>query len=209
MPRGISDAAPGIPVSAPAAHCTRCMLVQAVPSEVRAAGANCFLTFFRNVFVQSPWLASCSMISRVSLALVSAERLAESRISVAAAPPWACWATSASRRRPLGCSRCGARASSSSRRESRCPGRASRSRDSSGTWPRCRRSCRCDRPRRRCDRSRAPEVALNLTAKDLSSPEPSAVGAACRCSLPAALRTAERVDFSVRITSAGRAGSTP
>lgn len=31
MPHEISDAAPGMPVSAPTAHCIRCVLVQAVP----------------------------------------------------------------------------------------------------------------------------------------------------------------------------------
>jgi len=44
---------------------------------------TCFLIFFRKVCVHKPWLASCSMISRVSRALVSFAQLELSRISLA------------------------------------------------------------------------------------------------------------------------------
>lgn len=44
---------------------------------------TCFRIFFKKVCVHKPWLASCSMISRVRRVLVSAAQLALSRISVA------------------------------------------------------------------------------------------------------------------------------
>ena len=48
---------------------------------------TCFLIFFRKVCVHKPWLDSCSMISRVSRAFVSAEQVALSRISPASCAP--------------------------------------------------------------------------------------------------------------------------
>ena len=48
---------------------------------------TCFLIFLRKVWVHSPWLASCSMISRVRRVFVSAEQLALSRISLARLAP--------------------------------------------------------------------------------------------------------------------------
>ena len=44
---------------------------------------TCFRIFFKKVCVHKPWLASCSMISRVSRFLVSVVQLALSRISLA------------------------------------------------------------------------------------------------------------------------------
>ena len=48
---------------------------------------TCFLIFLRKVWVHKPWLASCSMISRVSRVFVSLAQVALSRISPARRAP--------------------------------------------------------------------------------------------------------------------------